>query len=69
VAAEPQFLEPGQIITHPQRPDWGKGQVQSVIGSRVTVNFEHAGKVVINTDHVALDPVPADDRRSGFNHK
>jgi hypothetical protein len=30
--------------------DWGLGQVQSVIGSRVTVNFEHAGKVVIDSN-------------------
>ncbi len=49
------LLEPGRFVRHPQRPDWGKGQVQSVIGDRVTVNFEHAGKVVINARVVPLD--------------
>ena len=42
------------LVRHPQRPDWGLGQVQSNIGGRVTVNFEHAGKVVIETRHVDL---------------
>ncbi len=46
--------EPGQIVSHPGRPDWGLGQVQSVVGPRVTVNFHHAGKVLINTEIVAL---------------
>ena len=40
--------EPGQRVRHPGRPDWGVGQVQSVVGDRVTVNFEHAGKVLVN---------------------
>ena len=51
-----QFLEPGQIVTHPEKPDWGLGQVQSVIGERITVNFEHMGKVVINGSLVILQP-------------
>ncbi|MFZ1339821.1 MAG: DUF3553 domain-containing protein [Paracoccaceae bacterium] len=50
------LLEPGMIVRHPDRPDWGLGQVQSVIGGRVTVNFEHAGKVVIDSKHVFLLP-------------
>ena len=48
------ILEPGMLVRHPQRPDWGLGQVQSNIGGRVTVNFEHAGKVVIETRNVDL---------------
>ncbi len=44
-------------VRHPARPDWGIGQVQSVVGSRVTVNFPEAGKVLINTALVALEPV------------
>jgi Protein of unknown function (DUF3553) len=48
-------LSPGQRVRHPARPDWGIGQVQSAIGSRVTVNFEHAGKVLINIEHVTLE--------------
>ncbi len=51
------LLEPGMMVRHPERPDWGLGQVQSVIGARITVNFEHAGKVVIEGKHVSLQPV------------
>jgi hypothetical protein len=47
-------LEPGQFVRHPGRPDWGLGQVQSNIGGRITVNFEDAGKVVIDGAQVAL---------------
>lgn len=50
-----QLLEPGQFVRHPRQPDWGLGQVQSVIGHRVTVNFEDAGKVVVDTRFVDLD--------------
>lgn len=46
----------------PARPDWGIGQVQSVAGQRITVNFEHAGKVLINAAAAVLEPVE-DDRR------
>lgn len=42
------------LVRHPNRPDWGLGQVQSAINGRVTVNFEHAGKVVMNMDEVTL---------------
>jgi len=52
------MLEPGQRVRHPERPDWGIGQVQSVVGDRVTVNFEHAGKLLIHAGRVALQPVP-----------
>ena len=48
--------EPGQFVRHPGQPDWGLGQVQSVDGHRVTVNFENAGKVLINTAVIMLEP-------------
>lgn len=48
-------IEPGQFVRHPQRPDWGLGQVQSAIGERVTVNFENAGKVLVNVRVVTLE--------------
>jgi len=54
------LLEPGMLVRYPARPDWGLGQVQSNIGGRVTVNFEHAGKVVMDTRHVDLVPVFGD---------
>ncbi|MFP1643474.1 DUF3553 domain-containing protein [Pontitalea aquivivens] len=49
-----EFLEPGMMVRHPLAPDWGLGQVQSRIGNRITVNFEHAGKQVIDGRRVAL---------------
>lgn len=48
------LLEPGMFVRHPQQPDWGLGQVQSNIGNRITVNFEHRGKVVIDGAQIAL---------------
>ncbi len=50
-------IEPGQRVRHPDRPDWGVGQVQSVVGWRVTANFENAGKVLVNAEVVALEVV------------
>lgn len=55
------LIEPGMRVTHPGRPDWGQGQVQSVVGKRITVNFEHAGKVLINQAVVILDVVFDDE--------
>lgn len=49
-----EILEPGMLVRHPDHEDWGIGQVQSRIGSKVTVNFEHAGKVVIEGARVPL---------------
>lgn len=52
-----EILEPGMFVRHPGEPEWGLGQVQSNIGGRVTVNFEHQGKVVIDARRVELSPV------------
>ena len=51
------LLVPGATVRHPTQPDWGLGQVQSVIGERVTVNFEDHGKVLINAAVVELEVV------------
>lgn len=51
-----QPFEPGAWVRLPAQPDWGLGQVQSAIGERVTVNFEHAGKRLIDVRHAALEP-------------
>ncbi|BDG74609.1 DUF3553 domain-containing protein [Roseomonas fluvialis] len=56
------IIEPGMRVRLPGQPDWGIGQVQSVTGDRITVNFEHAGKVLINAAVVVLDVIE-DDRR------
>jgi hypothetical protein len=52
---------PGMRVRHPGQSDWGIGQVQSAIGNRVTVTFEHGGKQVINTAVITLiaaDAIP-----------
>ncbi|MBM3517650.1 MAG: DUF3553 domain-containing protein [Alphaproteobacteria bacterium] len=48
---------PGDLVRHPDEPAWGVGQVQSVAGHRVTVNFEHGGKRTINAAVIALEAV------------
>jgi hypothetical protein len=54
-------LTPGVFVTCPDHPEWGLGQVQSAIGAKLTVNFEHAGKLVLDLRHARLEPLP--DRR------
>lgn len=56
-------LVPGTLVRHPDRPDWGLGQVQSAIGSRITVNFENAGKLMINADVISLEEVADREER------
>ena len=59
------MLSPGDFVRHPDRPDWGLGQIQSIIGHRITVNFEHAGKLLIDSRVVELqpaEPTPFPDR-------
>lgn len=58
------FLEPGVLVRHPHRPDWGLGQVQSVAGAKVTVNFEEMGKQVIDARAVTLVFVGDDPREA-----
>ena len=53
---------PGDYVLHPLTPAWGIGQVQSIIGARVTVNFENYGKRVINIENVNLEKVTNEKR-------
>jgi len=57
------MLTPGMRVRHPDAPDWGKGQVQSNIGGKITVNFAEAGKVVIDGSRVELVPIFDEDDR------
>ena len=50
-------FEPGDKVTNPANKDWGIGQVQSIINGKATVNFENAGKKVINTNIIELERV------------
>lgn len=48
---------PGAIVRLPNRPDWGLGRVQSAVDGRITVNFENAGKQVIDSRVAPLELV------------
>ena len=47
---------PGDFVQHPTELHWGIGQIQSVVGNRVTVSFENRGKELIN---IAVIPLVA----------
>ena len=47
-------FEPCDKVFNPNNKDWGIGQVQSIIKDKVTVNFENAGKKVINIKNIEL---------------
>ena len=55
------FLTPGMVVRHPARPEWGTGQVQSCIEDKITVMFQHAGKVVIDGKEIVLDIEPTSE--------
>ena len=48
-------FEPGDHVINPANKSWGIGQIQSIIGNKVTVNFENTGKQVINIEIIALE--------------
>ena len=50
-------FEPGDKVFNPDKKEWGIGQVQSIIKSKVTVNFENAGKKVINAENIVLKKI------------
>lgn len=65
----PHFLLPGSFVLLADEPDWGVGQIQSVVGDRVTVNFEHSGKQLINSakvDLVTADHIVEERRAARF---
>jgi Protein of unknown function (DUF3553) len=53
-------LVPGDWVRLVSAPEWGVGQVQSVAGVRVTVNFEHAGKKLVMADAAVLESLPSE---------
>tara|TARA_B100001540_G_C15563417_1_gene531524 strand:+ start:536 stop:700 length:165 start_codon:yes stop_codon:yes gene_type:complete len=50
-------FQPGDKVINPERKEWGIGQVQSIISYKVTVNFEHVGKKVINANNIKLEKI------------
>tara|TARA_Y100000591_G_scaffold260608_1_gene233130 strand:+ start:245 stop:424 length:180 start_codon:yes stop_codon:yes gene_type:complete len=53
-------FEPGDYVKNPDNSDWGIGQIQSIIGDKVTVNFENCGKKVINIKNIKLEKINND---------
>ena len=53
------FLDyvPGDFVANPNNKDWGIGQIQSIINNKITVNFENAGKKVMNANEIILEKV------------
>ncbi len=49
--------EPGDKVTNPNNKEWGIGQVQSIINGKVTINFENAGKKVINAEIIKIEKI------------
>jgi len=58
------YFSLGEFVIHPDQPDWGVGQVQSIVGMNVTVNFEHAGKQMINCNVINLARAPRPGKSS-----
>ena len=54
---------PGMFVRHPTEDRLGLGRVQTVLGTKITVNFENAGKIVINGNIVKLVVVEPNDGR------
>ena len=48
-------LEPGNFVFNPSEKNWGIGQVQSIIKNKATINFQNAGKKVINLNNITLE--------------
>ena len=53
-------FEPGDRVINPSNKSWGVGQIQSIIGNKVTVNFENSGKKVINIEIITLEKMNND---------
>ena len=49
--------EPENFVIHPNNRNWGTGQIQSIVNSKITVNFENVGKKVINSEEIILERI------------
>ncbi len=50
-------FEPGDYVLNPANKSWGIGQIQSIIGNKVTINFENVGKQVLNIEIIKLEKI------------
>ena len=56
------YFSLGDFVIHPKQPEWGLGQIQSIVGMNVTVNFEHVGKQMINCAQITLEVAPRSEK-------
>ena len=49
--------EPGDFVINLNNRSWSIGQIQSIINNKITVNFENAGKKVINSKEIILERI------------
>ncbi|MBF0562360.1 MAG: DUF3553 domain-containing protein [Alphaproteobacteria bacterium] len=49
-----QHFVPGTLVRQPDRPDWGLGRILAAASTGVTVNFEHAGQLLLDPSAVRL---------------
>ena len=54
-------ITPGMFVVNELHKEWGIGQVQSSINEKITINFEHVGKKVININEVPLKIIQLKD--------
>ena len=47
-------ITPGSYVVNENNKNWGIGQVQSSIDEKITINFEHVGKKVININMISI---------------
>jgi hypothetical protein len=57
------YFNLGDFVIHPKQPEWGLGQIQSIVGMNVTVNFEHVGKQMINCAVITLEVAPQSQKQ------
>ena len=48
---------PEDYVINPKYKNWRIGQIQSIINNKVRVNFENAGKKVINSNEIILKKI------------
>ena len=52
------MISPGDCVCHPEHPELGMGRVQTIQSNHITVNFENAGKLIIDGSVITLEVIP-----------
>lgn len=55
------LISPGGFVRHPKAPELGLGRVQTIVGDKITVNFENAGKLIVDGSVIELMSVDPND--------